>query len=440
MQVEKTEISPIEVELVVQVPADEMAERVEETLRRVAGKVEMPGFRKGRVPRNVVWQRYKDAITAETVEESLQEYYRAALKEVQIDPVAPGKMEDVSFKKGEPLVFKVKLEKAPDFELPDFSDISVELEQPQVSDEDVLEAIDRLREQQAVLTPTGEPIDDDSVLVVDIQELDPTGLPIIGRVQRDTQIDMRRNPLGKDFADQVKGAKEGAHVRLTLKAGDRPEREGATVSLEVVVKSVRRKELPVFDDDFAASVNPNTPTADALREDVHRHLGARAAESARRKMHNRLIDNLLRKVDFAAPPRMLDDYLHRLIHDMAGAKEGDDSMSPERIKELKEEYRALGIRNIRWFLLREKLIAAHDLKATDEDLDREFEILAKVTGKPSTEVRAFYAAKEKRDDLVSSITDRKVFSFLEQQATVIPVPVDLATFEGRGPSPIVTPS
>ena len=104
------------------------------------------------------------------------------------------------------------------------------------------------------------------------------------------------------------------------------------------------------------------------------------------------------------------------------------------------EYRALGIRNIRWFLLREKLIAAHDLKATEEDLDREFEILAKISGKSSGEVRSFYAAKEKREDLASNITDRKVFSFLEQQAKVIPVPVDLETFEGRGPSPIVAPS
>ena len=168
LQIEKKEISPVEIELTVQVPAEEMAQRVEETLRRVARKAEVPGFRKGHVPKNILLKRFGEAITAETVEKALQEYYRASLEEVQIDPLTPGKMGDVSFKSGEPLVFKAKIEKAPDFDLPDFSDISVELDQPQVSEEDMLETIDQLRQQQAVLTPTDEPIDDKSVLVVDI--------------------------------------------------------------------------------------------------------------------------------------------------------------------------------------------------------------------------------------------------------------------------------
>lgn len=440
LQVEKTEISPVEVELVVRVPAEDMAERVEEALRRIAPKVEVPGFRRGHVPRKILWQRFGEAIKADAVEKSLQEYYRAALEEAHIDPLIPGTMEDVSFKAGEPLVFKVKLEKAPNFDLPDFSDLSVELDQPQVAEEDVLAAIDALREQQAVLTPTDEPVDEDSVLIADIQELDPTGLPIIGRAQRDVEIDMRRNPLGKDFADQVSGAKEGARIRITLGAANRPEPEQSTVTVEVVVKSVRRKELPTFDDDFAASVNPDAPTAEALREDLRRHLAARAAESARRKMHNRLVDSLLRKVDFPIPPKMLDDYLERLVQDATGAEDGDNSKDDAKIAELKEEYRAHGIRSVRWFLLREKLVSAHDLRATEQDLEREFEMLAKVSGKPLGEVKSIYAAKEKRQDVLSAITDRKVFNFLERQMKVIPVPVDLATFEGRGPSRIVAPS
>ena len=437
MQVEKTDVSAVEVQLTVTVPPEDMAVRVEEAGRRITRNAQIPGFRKGRVPKNIIWQRYGNAITADAVENALQEYYRAALQKMDINPLAPGKMEDVSFKPGEPLVFKVTLEKAPDISMPDFSDVTVELEQPQVSEEDVLEAIDHIREQQAVLTPTDEPINEDSVLMVDIQELDPSGLPIVGRAQRDAQIDMRNNPLGKDFADKVIKAREGEQVRFTIdSSGDSQAEKRPPVHLEVTLKSVRRKELPPFDDDFAASLNPKITSTDALKEDVHKQLTARAASNARRKMQNHLIDELLRKVDFPVPPQMLDDYLERLVKDSRGDNGEQDE---EKEKALKEELHSMGVRNVRWFLLRQELVRVNELQAGDEDLEREFEILSKMTGKSLNEIKAVYADEDKKSDLLETVTDRNMFAFLEKQVTVVPVPVDLATFEGRAPSRIIAP-
>jgi trigger factor len=361
------------------------------------------------------------------------------LDEAGIEPVSPGTMQDVSYKEGQPLTFKVKIEKAPDFELPDISDITVELEQPQVSQEDVLQAIDQLREQQAVLTPTDEPVDEDSVLVVDIQEIDQAGLPIIGRVRRDVQLDMRRNPFGKDFAERAMGTRVGAHILLVVNEGARAQPEKKTVTFDIEVKSVQRKELPPFDDAFAASINPEAPTAKELEEDLRRSLTARAAAVARRKMHDRLIDSLLHKLDFPVPPRMLDDYLERLVRDSVSEDKSGSAEDPAEIEKLKEDYRAVGIRNIRWYLVRSKLVSSQDLKPTEEDIEHEMETLAKVYGKPRREIDAIYAAEDKRHDLMEAISDRKLFASLERRAKVIPVPVDLATFEGRAPSRIVTP-
>jgi trigger factor len=441
LQIQKKEISPVELELTVEIPAEEMATRVESSLSEVSSKVQIPGFRRGHVPRKIVEQRFGDAITSEAVEKSLQDYYKAALKEAEIEPVSPGSMGDVSFKPGEPLVFKVTVEKAPDFGLPDVSKIAVELEEPQISEEDVLEAIDRLRENQAVLHPTEEPINEDSVLTLDLQELDASGFPIIGRAQRDVQIDMRQNPLGKDFAERVIGGKQGMHVRLTMPSGSRSEKDKPASILDIEVKSVRRKELPPFDDDFAASVNPNTPTVQDLKDSMRRSLGARAQAFARRKMHNRLIDELLHIVEFPVPPRMLDDHLERIAHDALG-EEHEDSEKPEhveRLKQAKEDYRAMAIRSIRWHFLRQKFISVHDLDAKEEDLQREFESLAKLSGKSVRDIEVSYKPKERWNDLHEAITDRKVFGFLEKQIKIVPSQVNLATLEGRGPQRIVMP-
>ncbi|MFH1012038.1 MAG: hypothetical protein V1784_12500, partial [bacterium] len=116
-----------------------------------------------------------------------------------------------------------------------------------------------------------------------------------------------------------------------------------------------------------------------------------------------------------------------------------ETKDPAQMERLREAYRAVGIRNIRWYLLRQRLATSQDLKANEEDIEREFEVYAKISGKSRREIEGIYAAKEKRHDLEEAITDRKIFGFLERQANIIPVPVDLATFEGRGPRHIVAP-
>jgi trigger factor len=248
---------------------------------------------------------------------------------------------------------------------------------------------------------------------------------------------MQHNPLGKDFAEKVMRAREGEQVRFIIDtASGSPEEKKPSVHLEVTLKSVRRKELPPFDDDFAASLNPKITSTDALKEDLHKQLTARAASSARRKMHNHLIDALLREEDFPVPPQMLDDYLNRLITDSRGDNGEQDA---EKDKAFKEELHAVGVRNVRWFLLRQVLIRVHELKASEEDLEREFEILSKMSGKSLDEIKATYADKDKRSDLLEAVTDRNIFAFLEKQITVVPVPVDLATFEGRAPGRIIAP-
>jgi trigger factor len=434
VQIEKEQQSPVEYLLKVTVPADVMAEKVKTAMDEVAAKVSLPGFRPGHIPRKVIEQRFGAAVAQETVQDTLQEAYRAALAEANIEPASPGEMNDVDFKPGDPLTFSVKVEVAPEFELAPLTEISVELLQPAVEEEDILRALDELRETQAVITPTDEPAARDSIVSMDLQELDASGLPIVGRVQKDLEIDLSKTQLGEEFATKVIGLQndQTAVVEFPVKG---PEGEEKITRYQITVHNIRRKELPPLNDDLAQQLNPNMTSLDGLKSDIKGYLEARAAHGAHDRMFRNVVDEILRRTEYPVPPRMLDDYLDHMIED--ASRQRKRKPDENEIARFKEEYRASAIWSLRWFLARKKIIAQRAIEVSDDDYREEIERLAAVDGKTVEEFQrrvTEHQAEHIKDDLL----ERKVLQIVESEVQIIPRAVTLAEFEGRTPSPILT--
>jgi trigger factor len=434
VQVQKEQKSQVECELKVAVPAEVMTDRIETALDELTTKIHLPGFRQGHVPRRVIVDRFGTSVTQEAIQNVLQEAYGNAIADAKVVPVAPGEMRDVQYKPGDPLTFTVSVEVAPEFPLPPLSEITAELVQPSVGEEDVIEALDGLRESHAVLTPTDEPVSRDCVITVDLQELDQSGLPIVGRVQKDLQIDLTRSRFGEDFAERVVGLSIGgtAVVEFPVRSA---EKEPQTTRYQVTVQAVQRKELPPLDDEFARSVNPRLEQLDALKEDVRHYLEARAGHDARERMFRSVVEAVLRKVDFPIPPRMLDDYLDHMVKDAFHGRKGKPD--PQEIERFKEEYRASAVWNLKWYLVRKKLIAERGIEVTDEDLKTEIERLARIDGTSVSEFKK-RLDDHQHDHIQEDLLERKVLMLIESEVQTLPRPMSLAEFEGRTPGRIVS--
>jgi trigger factor len=434
VQIEKEQQSPVEYLIKVTVPAEIMAEKVKTAMDEVAAKVALPGFRPGHIPRKVIEQRFGAAVAQETVQDTLQEAYRMALTEAQLEPASPGEMGDIDFKPGDPLTFSVKVEVAPEFELAPLSEISVELLQPTVEEEDILRAIDELRESQAVIAPTDDPVARDSVISMDLQELDATGVAIVGRAQKDLEIDLSKTQLGEEFASKVIGLQndQTAVVEFPIKG---EEGEEKITRYQVTVRNIRRKELPPLNDDLAQQLNPNIASLDDLKNDIKRYLEARATHQAHDRMFRNVVDEILRRTDFPVPPRMLDDYLDHMIEDASRQRKRKPDQS--EIDRFKEEYRASAIWSLRWYLARKKVISQRDITVTDEDYNAELERLAQVDGKTVEEFKR-RVTEHQTEHIMDDLLERKVLQIVESEVQIIPRAVSLAEFEGRTPSPIMT--
>lgn len=447
LDIEKEVISPTDVQLKVSVAADEITPKIEEAMTMAAKRANLPGFRPGHIPRRVIVERFGPAITNEIVQETLQEAYKQALTESGVEPLSPGEMQDIQFKPGEPLTFTVHVEVPPDVALPTLTDISVELQKPDVADEDVMLALDNLRESQASLVPTEEAVDASSVVTVDVQEVDGGGLPILGRSRKDLEIDLPKQRPDDEIAGRLIGLK--ADQSTIVDVTDKPASGGQpakTSRLQFTVKNVRRKELPAIDDEFAKAVNPNAENLDALKADLKKYLEARAAHKAREAMFRGVVDELLRKTDFSVPPRMLEHYLDDLAHNALHGRDHHDHEhdhdhehhhDTEEVKRFKEQYRTSAIWNLRWQLLRRKLIKEFGLEVSGDEYQAELERLSTYDGRARKEYEKSLTDEQKRQ-IREDLMERKVLQVLEEQVQIIPRPVSLAEFEGRTESKLVT--
>jgi trigger factor len=201
------------------------------------------------------------------------------------------------------------------------------------------------------------------------------------------------------------------------------------------VQGVRRKELPPLDDELARTVNPQLATLDQLKADLKRYLEARAAHEARERMFRSVVEAVLRQVDFPVPPRMLDDYLDRMVEDAAKTRKGKPD--PAAIERFKEESRASAVWNLRWYLVRKRLIAERGLEVTDHDVQGEIERLARADGTPVPEFKK-RLNEHQQDHLREDLLERKVLMTLEAEVQTMPRPMSLAEFEGRTPGRIVS--
>jgi trigger factor len=434
VQVEKSQQSPVEYELKVTVPADIMSEKVQDNFDRLTKNMKLPGFRPGHVPHRVLVERFGKAVSSETAQEVLQEAYRDAIAQSQLDPVSPARMGEWHYEQGEPLTFTVSIEIMPPFELPPLSDVSIEFLHPSVEEEDVLAALNEVRESRATLVPTDEPITKDCVIHADMQELDASGLALVGRTHKDLEIDLSRTGLGEDFVRQVLGFRSGQSAIVELPVHSH-EKEPKTARYQVTVSSVKRKELPALDDTFAHDVNERMNTLDDLKEDLRRYLDARAQHSARQRMFRGVADALLRKVEFPVPPRMIENYLEHMVHDALKHHKG--RTDPKDEERLREDYRAVAVWDLRWHMVKKKLIVERKLDVTDSEYEEEVRQLAKVDGGSLAEFKK-RLTEEQQDHIREDLLERKVLSVLESEVQTIPRPVSLAEFEGRTPGRIVT--
>lgn len=390
--------------LIITVPAERVERERGEVARRLAQRLKLPGFRKGRVPAQVLERKYGPAIESETVERIVGNAYREALRAEGLEPITQGSVEEVDYQPGSDLTFRVAFEIRPQIQLERLGGFQLVRERPEVRDEDVDRVIERLREEHAAWRPVEDAAPEDGDAVeVELTELDkPEPEPeryrlVLGRGQAVPEVEAL-----------IRGLKPGEEAEGVVPVtGEEAAREE---SVRVRLLAVRRPELPAADDEWARSLGDFEDLA-TLRARIKEDLQRDADASAERELRRQLIDRIVEANPFEVPDAMVEQYLDGILQ----PREGVDA---QRLAEAREAARPAAEQAIRRMLVLERVAKLEGLEATPAEVDARVEEIASRVGRPAAEVRRQLGRNGRLDALADEITEEKVFDYLKGLSTV----------------------
>jgi trigger factor len=314
-------LNPTRVKLTVEVPFEELKPSLDAAYKKIAGQVNIPGFRKGRVPPRVIDQRFgRSMVLDEAVNEALPRFYGQAVEENSIKVLGQPDVDVTTFDDGDKLVFTAEVDIRPEFEVPDYSGIEVTVDDAEVTDAEVDEQLDGLRDRFATLTGVERAAADGDFVSIDLSAT------VDGEAVDDLTAKGLSYQLGQgsllDGLDEAAGglsAGESKEFPTTLVGGDFPGKEA---QVTVTVATVKERELPPLDDDFAQTAS-EFDTLDELRDDLRTRLDSMKKMQQGVQARDRALEALLALVDFPLPEGVvkaeIDGRNHSLQHQLESA-------------------------------------------------------------------------------------------------------------------------
>jgi trigger factor len=310
-----TELDGSRVRLEVGVEPDEVDRRVERAARELARDMRLPGFRKGKVPPQMVVQRVgREAVLEQALRESLPEWYERALLDSGITPVGDPKLDVGALPgAGEELSFSIEVAVRPQAKLGEYKGLEVGRPEAEPPDEAVQAELDRLREGFASLNPVERPAAAGDLLLIDYSGT-VAGEPFEGSEASDLMVELGAGSLLAEFDEALAGASPGDRVTVEVTFPDDHQPEslaGKTARFEVTVKEVREKELPELDDEFAAEAS-EFETLDELRAEIRRQIAAALERRADAEFTEAAVDAAAEAAEIELP----SEVVHARAHEM----------------------------------------------------------------------------------------------------------------------------
>ena len=318
-------LSPTRVKLTVEVPFDELKPSMDAAYGRIAKSVNVPGFRKGKVPARIIEQRFgREAVLEEAVNDALPKAYDEAIRESGYVPMGQPEVDVTELVDGQPLTFTAEVDVRPEFDLPDYSELTVEVASAAPSDEDVDVQLDSLRGRFASLTEVDRAAANGDVLLVDIAGATAEGDDVEDLSGSALSYELGTDGMLPGFDEAVLGAVKD-EVRTFDFVPQNGDWSGVTLVVTATVKAVRERELPVLDDEFAGMAS-EFDTVEELRADVRTRLERVKRLEQGGEARNKVLEVLMDSVDIPLPEGVITAEVEAHFED------GHDSGEEHRVE------------------------------------------------------------------------------------------------------------
>lgn len=428
METKINELSKSEIEIEITYSYDEVKNDLEKEVKKQTQKIQIPGFRKGKVPIAMLKKMYGDALEYEAAEKVANTKFWEVAKEKELKPIGQPSLTDIKFNPNENLFFKVRYEVLPVIDVKDYTELEIEVPNFEVKKEDVEHEIEHIKKSNST-TEIAEKVGDDRnyVLKVTVQRVNEDGGSFEGSKPENLDIDLSNPGVQEEILDNSKGKKVGESFDFSFVDERTIKNEDGTeepVSEKYVykaeIKEIKKVSLPELNEELIKkSSKDKLSTEEELREqikkDIQNYYDQRIDEITRDKILRLIVE----KNDFT-PPRSL---VANILNDMV--KKEEDHAKQHGMKsfdksEVENRLRKLAELEVKWFLIKDVIQKKENISVSDDDLKEQAKKDSEKIGLPEDKLINYYKASNYGEKLV----DQKLFEFLKEKNKIKKVDPD----------------
>ncbi|MBZ5721995.1 MAG: trigger factor [Acidobacteriia bacterium] len=409
-------------EIEVEIPAAEVARATDALIQKYQKSARLPGFRRGHVPASIIRQRFSEDIKTDVVESLVPRYFHQEASKQGLIPVSQPRVSDLHVHDGEPLRFKASFEVLPEIKLEGYKELRAEKPQITVTDEEVADSLNGIREQHATFSS----IEGRALADGDFAQVSLHGQPKEGEGQPvhmdDILVEINGKSTMPEFTENLRGAVAGDErtFDVTYPADTQDQRlAGKTFTYTVKVLALKQKSLPELNDQFAKELG-EFASLDDVRQRIREGMEAERKHAAEHEAKDKLVAELVKRNPFEVPEalvdRQIDIRLERGLRALAAQGMRAEDIKKMDLNRLRAGQRDQALHEVKASLLLEKIAEEEKIEVGDEELDREVEALAKQSKQTTEQIRARLTRDGALDRIRNRIRNEKTLEFLYHQS------------------------
>lgn len=423
LQVEKLEKNMAK--LTIETSAEELENAIEKAYQKQKSQISIPGFRKGKVPRQMVEKMYgKEVFYEDAANALIPDAYDKALEECTEDIVSSPKIEVTQLEAGKPFIFTATVALKPEVKLGKYKGVKVDKIDVSVTDEEVDEQIQKERENNARnITVEDRPVKDGDMTVLDFEGF-VDGVPFEGGKGENYPLTIGSGAFIPGFEEQLVGVEIGKEVEVKVTFPEDYQAEnlkGKDAVFKCTIKEIKEKELPELDDEFASEVSEFDTLAE-YREDVRKNLAEKKEKDAKNAKEDAVIEAIVEACEMEIPDAMLETQQRQMVDEFAQritmqglSMEQYFQFTGTSYEQMIEQVKPQAEQRIKSRLALEAVAAAEKIEATEEDFEKEMEVMAEAYQMDKDKVKELLGDKEKKN-MMLDLAVRKAVEFVVENA------------------------
>jgi len=420
MQISTNQLSPVLLELSVEVDADRVRVELEKAYQELAKRAQVRGFRRGKAPRSVLRHMFGPRVAADVAQRLVDETYPKAVSEQNVQAVSQPAIESAAVAENQPFSYRARVEVLPKIASVSYTGFKVKRPSTEVTEPQLNERLEELRLAHSTLEPAGEGhlVQAGDVVTVDLS-VRVDGQDISDARANDMDLELGRSALLPEIEQALLGKQPPytADVNVDVPANHaHPKLRGKNAVFSLSLKDVKTRVLPALDDEFAKDLGEFSDLA-GLRQAVSEDLKKRLEEAADNTVAQALVGELVRSNPIEVPPSLVQRQMQATRDEIlrsAQARRGQQQLSAEMQQQIAIDSEI----KVRAGLLMAEIAKGQSIKVGEEEIEEGLKSLAEQSGKNIAKLRVEYRDRSKRELLVGMILENKVLDIIEEQAQI----------------------